>query len=145
MHVRDRVDLDRRSGSELADGLRAARGFRVGRLAVLPEREPVATRDARLQGAAGRRPIPDPAVHHDLGVFRYWVRLVGLLGPGKRAVPAGPKPDEEQETGKQRPLLRFTDFPVPVTITSVRYDEPLVSSGQTRTSSFGHDEGYRNF
>lgn len=48
MHVRDRVDLDSRSGVELTDGVRPTDGVRVLRLALLQERQPVAERDARL-------------------------------------------------------------------------------------------------
>lgn len=100
MHMCDRVDLDRRFGSGFADGVRPARDLLVGRLAVLSERESVTTRDAQLQGAVGHRPVFDTAVHHDLGLFRYWVRPVGFLGTGKRAVPARLELDEEQKTSK---------------------------------------------
>lgn len=79
MHVRDRVDLDRRSGAKLADGVRPAGGVGGDRLAVLPERQPVAERDTRLQGAAGDRPVRHTAVDHDVGVLRHRVRAVGLV------------------------------------------------------------------
>lgn len=95
MHVRDRVDLDHQFGSEFTDGVRPTRGVDFGRLAVLSKREPVAKRDAGLQGTAGDRPVRDTTVHHDLGLFRYRVCPLGILGSGKRAVPARPELDEE--------------------------------------------------
>lgn len=100
MHVRDRADLDRRAGVELAHGVRPTDGVRVVRLAVLHERQPVAERDVRLQSASGHRPVRDTAVDHDVGVLGHRVRAVGLVGTRKRPVAERPEPDAEQKAGK---------------------------------------------
>lgn len=100
MPVRDRANLDGRPGAQLADGLRAACGAVFRRLAVLFKREPVAERNARLQGAAGDRPVRHTVVHHDVGLFRHRFRPVGLVRARKRTVAARLEPDEEQKAGK---------------------------------------------
>lgn len=100
MHVRDRLDLDRGPGAEFAHGVRPAGGFRVGRLAVLLKRQPVAHRDARVQGATGGRPVRHTAVDHDVGLFGHRFRAVGFVGSRERPVAEGLEPDEKQKAGK---------------------------------------------
>lgn len=88
MPVRDRANLDGRPSAQLADGLRTAGGAVFRKLAVLFKREPVAERNARLQGAAGDRPVRHTVVNHDVGLFRHRFRPLGLVRTRKRTVAA---------------------------------------------------------